>query len=187
MTLPTFQANMERIYPFAKRTGAKKGIIQNINFQYTVRGENRLEMMDDDFLSSKMFDNAKSGFKHQIPLSTSFKIAKHFNFSIGGNYEDTWVFETIKKNDYDTALEAVAEQVADPEHVAAEHLEGHDEHRDHETDDAKATSDGSKDPNQRTARRGKHADARTGSARGEVVHRSGCCGAAGHRPVRCSE
>jgi len=110
MTLPTFQANMERIYPFAKRNGVKKGIIQNINFQYSVRGENRLQMMDEDFLTNRMFDGAKSGFKHQIPLSTSFKVAKHFNFSVGGNYEDTWVFETIQKNDYDPTLEAVAKQ-----------------------------------------------------------------------------
>ena len=67
--------------------------------------------MDEDFLTSRMFNDTKTGFKHQIPLSTSFKIAKHFNFSVGGNYEDTWVFETIKKNDYNPALEAVAEQV----------------------------------------------------------------------------
>jgi lipopolysaccharide assembly outer membrane protein LptD (OstA) len=110
MTLPTFQANMERIYPFAKRTGTKKGIIQNINFQYSVRGENRLQMKDEEFLAPGMFDNAKSGFKHQIPINTSFKVAKHFNFSVGGNYEDTWVFETIKKNDYDPQLESVAAQ-----------------------------------------------------------------------------
>ncbi len=110
MTLPTFQANMERIYPFAKRTGTKKGIIQNINFQYSVRGENRLQMKDEEFLTPGMFDNAKSGFKHQIPINTSFKVAKHFNFSVGGNYEDTWVFETIKKNDYDPQIESVAAQ-----------------------------------------------------------------------------
>lgn len=110
MTLPSFQASMERIYPFAKRTGVKKGILQNLNFQYSIRGENRLQMTDDDFLTSKMFDDAKSGFRHQIPLSTTFKIAKHFNFSVGGNYEDVWVFNTIKKNDYSTSLDATVAQ-----------------------------------------------------------------------------
>ena len=110
MTLPSFQANMERIYPFAKRNGVKKGIIQNINFQYNIRSENRLQMMDEDFLTSRMFNDAKSGFKHQIPLSTSFKIAKYFNFSVGGNYEDTWTFETIRKNDYNTDLGNIAEE-----------------------------------------------------------------------------
>ena len=110
MTLPTFQANMERIYPFAKRNGVKKGLIQNINFQYSTRGENRLQMIDEDFLTSQMFNDAKSGFKHQIPISTSFKVAKHFNFSVGGNYEDTWVFETIKKKDFDVINNSLPQQ-----------------------------------------------------------------------------
>lgn len=104
MTLPTFQASMERIYPFAKRDGIKKGILQNINFQYSVRGENRLQTNDDDFLTGRMFDDARNGFRHQIPISTSFKVAKHFNFSMGGSYNEVWAFETIKKNDYDPIL-----------------------------------------------------------------------------------
>ena len=33
LTLPTFQATMERIFPFAPKNGAKKGFFQNINFQ----------------------------------------------------------------------------------------------------------------------------------------------------------
>lgn len=104
MTLPTFQASMERIYPFAKRDGIKKGILQNINFQYSVRGENRLQTNDDDFLTGRMFDDARNGFRHQIPISTSFKVAKHFNFSMGGTYNEVWAFETIKKNDFDPIL-----------------------------------------------------------------------------------
>ena len=37
MTLPTFQTNVSRIYPFAPKSGTKKGFLQNINFQYSVR------------------------------------------------------------------------------------------------------------------------------------------------------
>ena len=104
MTLPTLQASMERIYPFAKRDGIKKGVLQNINFQYSVRGENRIQTNDDDFLTGRMFDDARSGFRHQIPINTSFKVAKHFNFSVGGSYDEVWAFETIKKNDFDPVL-----------------------------------------------------------------------------------
>ena len=42
MTLPTLQGSVSRIYPFAPKVGTKKGIIQNINFQYNLRGENRI-------------------------------------------------------------------------------------------------------------------------------------------------
>ena len=101
MTLPTFQASMERIYPFAKRDGIKKGIIQNINFQYDVNASNTLKTNDTDFMTARMFDNAKVGAKHRIPITTNFKIAKYFSVSVGGNYEDVWTLQTYKR-EYDT-------------------------------------------------------------------------------------
>lgn len=97
MTLPTFQASMERIYPFAKRDGVKKGIIQNINFQYDVNASNTLKTNDTDFLTSRMFDNAQVGAKHRIPISTNFKIAKYFSVSVGGTYEDLWTLDTYER------------------------------------------------------------------------------------------
>ncbi len=97
MTLPTFQGSLERIYPFAKRDGIKKGIIQNINFQYDVNSRYQLTTNDDDFAKKEMFDNGKFGAKHRIPLSTNFKVAKFFSVSMGGNYEDVWAIETFNK------------------------------------------------------------------------------------------
>ena len=38
---------MERIYPFAKREGVKKGILQNINFQLTTLAESRIQTTED--------------------------------------------------------------------------------------------------------------------------------------------
>ncbi len=101
MTLPTFQANVERIYPFAKKDGIKKGIIQNINFQYSVRGENRIQTTDSLFLKKEMFDNARAGMKHSIPITTNFKLFKYLSVSMGGNYNEVWTVETTKRNDYD--------------------------------------------------------------------------------------
>ncbi len=56
MTLPTFQTNVSRIYPFAPKSGTKKGFLQNINFQYSVRGENRIQTTDSLFFTKEMFD-----------------------------------------------------------------------------------------------------------------------------------
>jgi hypothetical protein len=36
LTLPTLTLNTARFYPFAKKGGTKKGIIQNINLQYSL-------------------------------------------------------------------------------------------------------------------------------------------------------
>ncbi len=98
MTLPTFQGSLERIFPFAKKDGIKKGAIQNINLQYDVNAQNRLATNDDDFLTGRMFDNAQIGARHRIPLSTNFKIAKFFSVTMGGTYEDIWALETYNRS-----------------------------------------------------------------------------------------
>lgn len=98
LTLPTLQASMERIYPFAKRDGIKKGVVQNINFQYDVNAQNSIQTNDEDFFSSRMFDDARVGARHRIPFNTNFKLAKYFSVSLGGSYEDVWTLETIDQS-----------------------------------------------------------------------------------------
>ncbi|WP_108424759.1 putative LPS assembly protein LptD [Flagellimonas amoyensis] len=97
MSLPTFQASMERIFPFAKRDGIKKGIIQNVNFQYDVNAQNSITTTEEDFFTSKMFDDARVGARHRIPIGTNFKVAKYFSVSLNGSYEDVWTLETIRR------------------------------------------------------------------------------------------
>jgi lipopolysaccharide assembly outer membrane protein LptD (OstA) len=97
MTLPTFQASVDRIFPFAPKDGIKKGIIKNINFQYNIRGENRIRTADSLFFSPQMFRDAKTGFQHSIPISTNFKILKYFSVSMGAAYNEVWAFNTIQK------------------------------------------------------------------------------------------
>ena len=106
MTLPTLQTSVSRIYPFAPKVGTKKGIIQNINFQYNLRGENRILTTDSLFFKKEMFENAKSGFQHSIPISTNFKLLKYFSFSTSVNLQETWVFKTINR-EYDVELQEV--------------------------------------------------------------------------------
>ncbi|WP_339709633.1 putative LPS assembly protein LptD [uncultured Kriegella sp.] len=106
MTLPTFQASMERIFPFAKRDGIKKGAIQNINFQYDVNARNSLSITEDQFFKSGMFEEARVGARHRLPISTNFKVAKFFSVSMGGSYEDVWTLETFAQR-YDADEGAV--------------------------------------------------------------------------------
>ena len=106
VTLPTLQASMERIFPFAKRDGIKKGALQNINFQYNVNGRNSIRTNDEDFLTGKMFDDARLGARHQIPIATNFKVAKYFSVSLGGTYEDVWTWDTFEQR-FDADTQAV--------------------------------------------------------------------------------
>ncbi|MFD2550967.1 putative LPS assembly protein LptD [Bizionia sediminis] len=98
MTLPTIQASVSRVFPFAPKNGVKKGLIQNVNFQYNVRAENRIQTSDSLFFKKEMWDDAKNGVKHSIPITTNFKVLKHLSFSASTSYDETWVFETISKS-----------------------------------------------------------------------------------------
>ena len=107
LTLPTLNATMERIYPFASKIGAKKGFFQNINFQYSGRGENRIITTEEALFSPTMFDNAKTGMKHSIPLSTNFKIMKYLSVSTAFNFEEVWTQNTIRFKDFNKEIQQV--------------------------------------------------------------------------------
>ena len=100
LTLPTFQATMERIFPFAPKVGPKKGFFQNINFQYSGRAENRIITSEEALFGPTMFENAKTGMKHIIPLSTNFKLFKYLSLSTSANFEEVWTQNTINYNDF---------------------------------------------------------------------------------------
>ena len=76
MSLPNLNASVSRIYPFAPKNGTKKGIIQNINFQYDLTAENRIQTVDSLFFKPEMFNSAQIGAQHSIPITTNFKIFK---------------------------------------------------------------------------------------------------------------
>ena len=98
LTLPTMQTSVERIYPFAKREGVKKGLLQNLNFQYSVRSENRIQTTDSLFFKPGMFEGAKLGMQHSLPFNTNFKLAKYLSVSVGGSYTDNWVTQTFGRS-----------------------------------------------------------------------------------------
>ena len=106
LTLPTFQANVERIFPFAPKEGVKKGALRNINLQYSTRAENRTVTTEDELFSKDVFKNARSGVKHTIPISTNFKLFKYLSMSVGGNYSEVWTPKTVRYRDYDPEIGA---------------------------------------------------------------------------------
>ncbi|WP_179353692.1 putative LPS assembly protein LptD [Winogradskyella vidalii] len=106
LTLPTLQASMGRVYPFAPKTGTKKGIIHNINFQVTSKGEYRIATNDTLFGKSEMFDDALTGMQHSIPITTNFKVFDYFSVSANANFQENWTLKTVNKY-YDQATDDV--------------------------------------------------------------------------------
>ena len=110
LSLPNATVNMSRIFPFAPKVGSKKGIIHNINTQYSFRGENRVVTNDSLLFKSGMFDDTRAGMQHSIPLSTNFKIFKYLSASAGTNFQENWVFETYRQR-FDETINNGAGQV----------------------------------------------------------------------------
>lgn len=111
MTLPTLQASVGRVYPFAPKFGSKKGIIQNINLQYNVRGENRITTTDSLFFKKEMFDDARIGMQHSIPLTTNFKVFNYFSVSASTNFNETWTLNTINRYYDQDTNETITEDI----------------------------------------------------------------------------
>lgn len=112
LSLPNVTASMSRVFPFAPKTGVKQGAIQNINFQYDITAENRMQTTDSLFFKSEMFRDAMMGARHNIPLSTNFKIFNYLSASMGTSYQETWVMKTTRQT-FDPELnEIVIDTVA---------------------------------------------------------------------------
>ncbi|MEX1383058.1 putative LPS assembly protein LptD, partial [Lutibacter sp.] len=55
MTLPSLQLNMDRIYPFTGKNGAKNNAIQKTGLTYSLKGDNRVNTTDEFFFKKQMF------------------------------------------------------------------------------------------------------------------------------------
>lgn len=111
LTLPSAQLSVDRIYPFAGKSGSKKGLIDNVNLSYSANATNRYTTTDDEFFTADMFADAQSGIQHSIPISTNFKIFNFISASINANFEESWVFKTIDRSFDQDNLEVVTDTI----------------------------------------------------------------------------
>lgn len=97
MTLPNVSVNMDRIFPFAPKDGAKKNAFHKLGLTYAMQLQNNIVTNDQELFKSGMFDKAKSGMQHNISLGTSFKALKYINISPSASYKEVWYLKTIEK------------------------------------------------------------------------------------------
>ena len=94
LTLPTFQGNMERIYPFAKRDGVKKGMLQNINFQVTTWPKAAFKLLKSAFsqrrCTAMQFRERNILFQLTPTLSCSNTLVLAW-----GTLQEVWTFNTV--------------------------------------------------------------------------------------------
>ncbi len=98
LTAPRFNLNMTRIYPFAPKAGAKKGLIQNLGVDYTMQTANEIRTNDENFFTKAMWkDDSRIGASHRMNLSTAVTLGNYFPLSLTSTYNENWTDHRIEK------------------------------------------------------------------------------------------
>ncbi len=118
LTAPELNFSMNRIYPFKRKTGTGQGWYEKINIAYNMNTKyfvtnalnyrnTRGEIIDTtlEFKGNNIgtvFERGQTGMKHNIPISTTFKILKHFSLNPTFTYEEFWYREKLNYAYYTT-------------------------------------------------------------------------------------
>jgi hypothetical protein len=99
LNFPKANFNMSRQYPFKrrKRVGSTRWY-ENIEISYSSRLDNQVKTIDTLLFTSAVFDDMKSGFQHNIPISTQFRPFKDFSISPQLQYTGVLYMSHIKKH-----------------------------------------------------------------------------------------
>jgi hypothetical protein len=98
LNLPKVYFSMARIYPLKNRksVGPAKWY-QDLQFQYTASVDNQINTYDSLLFTSEVFENMKSGFKHDAPLSLQIRPFRNIqSFTISPQMAYSAVFYTQK-------------------------------------------------------------------------------------------
>jgi hypothetical protein len=112
MTLPSLNLNMDRVYPFTGKNGAKNNALQKTGLTYSLKGENRIRTSDEFFFKQEMFEEAKSGLQHNMTLGTNMKAMKYFTISPNANLKEVWYFDRLKKKFDDVENAVVTDTIS---------------------------------------------------------------------------
>lgn len=94
LNAPNFSLNMSKIFPFkSKKNVLKKKWYDDIGFSYALNFKNTINTTDSMFLKKETWNQWKYGFKHEIPVSTSFRVLRFFTFTPSFNYTGRTYFD----------------------------------------------------------------------------------------------
>jgi lipopolysaccharide assembly outer membrane protein LptD (OstA) len=99
--LPEVAFNVSRIYPFKRKAIGKQRFYEKIGISYSLNTKNEVTAGDSLFSMNNLgslSDKFQNGMKHSIPISTSFKVLKHFTVNPTFNYSEVWYLKSINKS-----------------------------------------------------------------------------------------
>ena len=98
LTLPDISLNSKRVYPF-KLIGnkAKSQWYDKVSIKYGMNTKNTIATKDSLLFSKNSLSQFKNGMRHNMPVSTSIRILKHFNLTPSLNLTERWYLNQIRK------------------------------------------------------------------------------------------
>lgn len=98
ISMPNLVFNVNRFYPFKRRKKVGEDRwYEKIGMSYNLNFNNNVNTKQKYLLKKEMFDKMQYGFKHTIPITTSFTILKFLNISPSFNYNEKWYFDKIER------------------------------------------------------------------------------------------
>ena len=98
LTLPEISFNMNKIYPLRNiRHNTRKKWYNNIGLRYSGNTKNLISNSDSLIFHKSTLRNFKTGMRHNIPISSSFKVLKYFTSTQSINISERWYLNKIEK------------------------------------------------------------------------------------------
>lgn len=102
LTLPEFNLNMQRIYPFKSKNSVSSSWYDKIGVSYNGNFKNELSIKTDSVIVSvenldTISNTFRNGAQHSIPIGTNIKVFKHFTLNPSVNYNEVWYFDSKEK------------------------------------------------------------------------------------------
>ena len=105
LNLPNVAFSAARFYPFKRKVRVgKQRWYEKIDMRYTSSLENKIyakenQIFTPDFVDSlpKVLNEMKNGFKHEIPMSATFKLIPNMNLTPSLKYQGMLYFSTVNK------------------------------------------------------------------------------------------
>ena len=98
LTLPDVSLNSKRLYPFKSLGNATKTQwYDKIMIKYGMNTKNTISTADSLLFTKNSLSKFKNGMKHQIPISTSIKVLKHFTLKPSLSLTEGWYLSQTEK------------------------------------------------------------------------------------------
>lgn len=127
LNLPTASFTVGRFYPFKRkvRVGKQKWY-EKIDMRYTSSMENKIKAKENQIFTPDIidslpgvFDNMRNGFRHEVPMTATFKVIPNLNLTPSLKYKGLLYFYSTHK-EWDPEEKAVIEsRINQPQYVHA--------------------------------------------------------------------